>query len=106
MITQGMQHRGFSYVEIMQVCPTFNKETPQEWYWDKLEYLTEDNYDSSDIWQARQIVEKPNKLPIGLLYQNNQKPPFRETQTYVNWSDSLVSQTQTHSLSQLTTEFV
>jgi 2-oxoglutarate/2-oxoacid ferredoxin oxidoreductase subunit beta len=72
-IQKGLNHKGFAYIEIMQACPTFNKATPQEWYWDKIFNIeTIIGYDKTDIWQARKIVENLEKeLPVGVIYEQN-----------------------------------
>jgi 2-oxoglutarate ferredoxin oxidoreductase subunit beta len=72
LIRQGLAHSkagGMAYIEIMQACPTFNKSTPQEWYWDKLMYLNEQNHDHSDIWAARKLVDDMDKISVGLIYK-------------------------------------
>ncbi len=79
MIRAGINHPGFSYIEIMQACPTFNKNTPQEWYWDKIRYIENiPEYDPTDIWKVRKYVDNlDTELVIGVLYQNI-KPHFVE----------------------------
>ncbi|MEM1311940.1 MAG: thiamine pyrophosphate-dependent enzyme [Patescibacteria group bacterium] len=78
-IQMALNHRGFAYVEIMQACPTFNKATPQEWYWDKIfDIQTIIGYDKTDIWQARKIVDSLDKdLAVGVIYEKS-KPNFVE----------------------------
>jgi 2-oxoglutarate ferredoxin oxidoreductase subunit beta len=73
MIRAGVNHNGFAVLEIMQSCPTYNKATPQEWYWDRLHYLDEKNHDTSDIWAARKAAEDlDNKIAVGILYKRNE----------------------------------
>jgi 2-oxoglutarate/2-oxoacid ferredoxin oxidoreductase subunit beta len=81
-IQAGLNHNGFSFIEVMQACPTFNKATPQEWYWDKLNDVSKlENYDKTDIWQARKIVQdQDQKLAVGIIYQKP-RPTFEELQT-------------------------
>jgi len=72
MFRAGLNHNGFAVVEVMQSCPTYNKATPQEWYWERLKYLDETNHDTSDIWAARKAAEDlDNKISVGVLYQKN-----------------------------------
>ncbi|MEI6729386.1 MAG: thiamine pyrophosphate-dependent enzyme [bacterium] len=72
MIQEGINHKGFSYVEIIQACPTFNKDTPQEWYWDKIKYLDEASHDKNDIWAARKVADNTEKdIAVGILYQKD-----------------------------------
>ncbi len=81
LIIKGMNHNGFSYIEVMQMCPTFNKQTPQEWYWDKIYNLQETGHDTADIWAARKIASETDKIALGLIYQNQR----------LTWEDSLSS---------------
>ena len=39
----GMQHKGFSIVEALQPCPTFNKDITGEWLKERV-YTLENNY--------------------------------------------------------------
>jgi 2-oxoglutarate/2-oxoacid ferredoxin oxidoreductase subunit beta len=73
VIRAGMNHQGFSFIEVYQACPTFNKATPQQWYWDKLVNVQElEGYDNTDIWAARKIVQNTtDQLAVGIIYQEN-----------------------------------
>lgn len=76
----ALQHKGFAFIEIMQVCPTYNKATPQHWYWDKLRYVEELNkYDPTDLANAMKAAEDRDKeIVVGVLYQNKKMPNFME----------------------------
>ncbi len=110
MIREAINHKGFAYLEIMQVCPTYNKFTPQEWYWDKIvdveDLKTEQNYDNTDIWQARKLVDDLDKrLAIGLIYHN---PKILDYLSKTNRSEAkteLVEEVREYDISQLLTEF-
>jgi 2-oxoglutarate/2-oxoacid ferredoxin oxidoreductase subunit beta len=73
VIRAGMNHQGFSFIEVYQACPTFNKATPQQWYWDKLVNVQElEGYDNTDIWAARKIVQNTtDKLAVGIIFHEN-----------------------------------
>jgi 2-oxoglutarate/2-oxoacid ferredoxin oxidoreductase subunit beta len=105
---KGLNHKGFSYIEVMQVCPTFNKATPQNWYWDKLKYLDSSNHNAQDIWKARQIVENTDKdICVGLIYHNPSKPEFGQTvPNRQNMQTALVEEVHNHSIKNLLSEFV
>jgi len=69
---QALNHDGFAFVEILQVCPTYNRATPQNWYWERIKHIEDlPDYDNTDLWQAKKIVEDLEKeIYIGLLYHN------------------------------------
>ena len=107
MIRAGMNHKGFSYIEIMQACPTFNKATPQQWYWDKLRYLDETNHNKNDIWEARKLAEKVDELGVGIIYQNSLKPEFSQTlSNRQNLKTTLVEEVMHYPILRLLEEFV
>ncbi|MCF7830633.1 2-oxoacid:ferredoxin oxidoreductase subunit beta [Candidatus Gracilibacteria bacterium] len=77
---KALRHKGFAFVEILQTCPTYNKQCPNEWYAERVfEVEKLKNYDCRDIWQARKIVAETGKFPIGVIYENLQKKNFLET---------------------------
>lgn len=78
VLRKALNHKGFAFVEMLQVCPTYNRATPQSWYWDRIKY-TEDlkNYKANDIKKARELVEDFEKnIYLGVLYQDLQRPNF------------------------------
>lgn len=82
VIRAGLQHRGFSMIEILQSCPTYNKATPHEWYQSRVMDVQQTaGYDASDINQARQAAEDiEHKIAIGVLYKDPESIPFMERQ--------------------------
>lgn len=82
LIKAGIQHQGFSFIEILQACPTYNEATPHEWYMDRVYDVKEiDNYDVSDMRQARWIACDLNeRIATGILYKDFDSKPFMERQ--------------------------
>lgn len=80
MFQAGLKHNGFACMEVMQVCPTYNKATPQEWFWDRVKRVDEiSGYDRHDLWQARRIAEDlENQIAIGILYEDPKSANFYE----------------------------
>lgn len=72
----AIKHPGFSFVEILQSCPTYNKATPHEWYQEHLfDVESLDNYDPSNITWAREVAEDlETKIATGVLYQRPDSP--------------------------------
>ncbi|MFT7183752.1 MAG: 2-oxoglutarate ferredoxin oxidoreductase subunit beta [Oceanicoccus sp.] len=83
-IQEGMKHDGFAFIEVLQSCPTYNKETPDEWYAKNMKKIeTVKDYDPTDIWAARRIVEDvDNIFHIGLLYKNEKAVDFMSLQPH------------------------
>jgi len=84
LFRQGLNHKGFAYIEILQACPTFNKSTPDEWYAERVHDVKSlKDYDNQDIWAARKLVEHlgSDQIATGLIYHNPNKASFFETLT-------------------------
>lgn len=79
MMRRGLQYNGFAFLEVMQVCPTFNKATSQKWYWDRVRDVEEDpSYDPADLKKAWALAEDLEKqIAVGVLYETK-KPSFLE----------------------------
>jgi 2-oxoglutarate ferredoxin oxidoreductase subunit beta len=71
LIKQAILHKGFSFVDILQPCVTFNKINTYQYYQNKVYELSEAGHDSSD-WQKAMIVghEWGEKIPLGVVYQD------------------------------------
>lgn len=78
MIRAGLNHNGFAFLEIMQMCPTYNKATPSEWYWERIQRLDQiDGYDSTDMEMARKAcMDLDEKISMGILYQDKNSQSF------------------------------
>ncbi|MGK7344974.1 MAG: 2-oxoacid:ferredoxin oxidoreductase subunit beta [Candidatus Nitrospinota bacterium M3_3B_026] len=70
LVTRAIQHKGFSFVNIISPCPTFNKINTFDFYKEKVYDLPED-HDTSDLAAAIKIAltAKEGKVPTGLFYQ-------------------------------------
>lgn len=75
LIVKAVKYRGFSLVEVMQPCVSFNKINTFDWYSERLYDVGEDkNYDPEDIEKAfTKTLEWGDKIPMGLLYHSKDK---------------------------------
>jgi 2-oxoglutarate/2-oxoacid ferredoxin oxidoreductase subunit beta len=108
IIQQGLNHKGFSFIEIMQACPTFNKATPQEWYWNKINDVKDiSGYNKTDIWAARKIVQNTEQeIPIGVLYQDSTKAVYFDLQANRdNIDTTLVQEVKNYPIESILKEF-
>ncbi len=78
MIKQGISHKGFSLVNVLQPCVTFNKVNTYQYY-NKRVYKLEEGYDSGNFDSAMQktLEMKEEKFPIGIIYKTD-RPAFHE----------------------------
>lgn len=82
IVRTGIRHKGFSVIEILQNCPTYNKATTHEWYQDRIyDALDVKDYNKEDLQQALQIsLDLEEKIATGILYQNPHSVPFHKRQ--------------------------
>ncbi len=97
VIRKAYHHKGLSFVRILQRCPHFMPTL-----WDSLLsdpakllmlnhedgmqmsdalgrlYKTKETHDPSDIHRAREIAERDDVVPIGILYRNESIPCYDE----------------------------
>ena len=77
LIKAAVNHKGFSLVDILQPCVTFNKVNTYAWYSQRVYHL-EPEYNAEDRVAAFQkALEWGDRIPIGVIYRNN-RPTFEE----------------------------
>ncbi len=72
-IKEAMSHKGFSLVDILQPCVTFNKVNTYEWYRKRC-YHIENGYDPTDRVRAfARALEFGDSIPLGVIYRNSRR---------------------------------
>jgi 2-oxoglutarate ferredoxin oxidoreductase subunit beta len=73
-IKEAMAHKGFSLVDILQPCVSFNKVNTFAWYKERT-YILED-HDPTDWTAAMTLSEEfGDRIPLGVIYRED-KPVF------------------------------
>jgi len=77
LIKEAIAHKGFSLVDILQPCITFNKVNTFAWYKERCYELPKD-YDPAN-WDVavKKAYEWGDKIPVGVIYKNN-RPTFED----------------------------
>lgn len=77
LIQQAISHRGFSMIDILQPCVSFNKVNTFAWYKNRCYELPKD-YDPAN-WEAamKKASEWGEKIPLGIIFKND-RPHFAE----------------------------
>ncbi|MBN2254797.1 MAG: 2-oxoacid ferredoxin oxidoreductase [Deltaproteobacteria bacterium] len=78
IIKAAISHRGFSIVEILQPCVSFNKVNTFQWFKENSGYV-EDSYDPSDRSAAFNRAAEGGKMALGICYVNSERSCFEET---------------------------
>ncbi len=74
LIQQAVRHPGFSLVDILQPCVSFNKVNTFKWYKERVYELGKD-YDPTDWDQAiAKSQEFGDRIPVGVIYTTNRDP--------------------------------
>ncbi|MCK4319181.1 2-oxoacid:ferredoxin oxidoreductase subunit beta [Candidatus Micrarchaeota archaeon] len=74
IVAEAIEHKGFSLIDIFQLCPSWNKVNTAEWFKDRLYDINEAGHDTSDKKKAfEKALEDVNtnyeKVPIGIFYK-------------------------------------
>jgi 2-oxoglutarate ferredoxin oxidoreductase subunit beta len=74
LLVQAINHRGFSLVDILQPCVSFNRVNTYPWYKERCKPLPS-SYDPTD-WEAaiRLSQQWGDEIPLGVIYRNNRLP--------------------------------
>ena len=69
LIVQAVENRGFSLVDILQPCVTFNRVNTFQWYRSRV-YKLDSSHEPKDWLAASQKAhEWGDKIPIGVIYR-------------------------------------
>lgn len=72
LIVQGIQHRGFAFIDILQPCVSFNHQNTYAWYRERIYKLESDGYKPDSKPDAfAKAQEWGGKIPIGIIYKEN-----------------------------------
>lgn len=71
LILEGIRHKGFALIDVLQPCVSFNKKNTYEWYSKRIYKVNDDpSYDPSDrIAAFEKAAEWGDRIPIGIIYQ-------------------------------------
>jgi 2-oxoglutarate ferredoxin oxidoreductase subunit beta len=75
LILEGIKHKGFSLIDVLQPCVTFNKVNTNEWYAKRI-YKVEDDKAYNPLDKAAALekaAQWPDKIPVGIIYTKEAK---------------------------------
>ena len=79
IIEAGINHKGFSLINVFSPCVTYNKINTYDWFKENLTKLSEvEGYDPSNRELAMQTLMKYNGLVTGIIYQNQERQSYQE----------------------------
>ena len=71
LIVEGIKHKGFSLIDVLQPCVTFNKKNTYEWYAKRIYKVNDDaSYNPADKMAAYQKASEWGEgIPAGIIYK-------------------------------------
>ncbi len=78
---EGIKHKGFSLIDIMSPCVTYNRQNTYQWFRERVYRLEEDNHDIQSVNQAlKRSQEWEDRIPLGIFYKDSRPTYEREEQ--------------------------
>lgn len=77
LIEAGIQHKGFSFINVFSPCVTYNKVNTYDWFKENIVDLEEEtDYDRSNRMAAMQKIMETNGFCTGVIYQRTDLPSY------------------------------
>ncbi|GAC1574126.1 MAG: 2-oxoacid:ferredoxin oxidoreductase subunit beta [Candidatus Elarobacter sp.] len=78
LIKAAIEHRGFSIVEVMSPCVTYNKINTYAWFKENVDDVTaRTDYAPSDRLAAYDALTREGQIPLGVIYRET-RPTFED----------------------------
>ena len=99
----AIENKGCSVVEILQLCPSYNKDFTPQWAKENIKEIKQvENYNRSSLESARSALANDSPLYTGIIYQNKNLPTFYDSlDSRKNSLTELVDEVKTHDIKQL-----
>jgi 2-oxoglutarate ferredoxin oxidoreductase subunit beta len=86
LMRQGVQHKGFSFLDVFSPCVTYNHDNTYQWFRPRVKKLEDDSaYDATD-WTA--AMEKSllwgEEIPIGKFFERTDVPSLHGAEPVLN----------------------
>lgn len=86
LIKRGIEHQGFSFLDVFSPCVTYNHDNTYQWYRPRVKKLEDDStYDATD-WTA--AMEKSllwgEEIPIGRFFERTDLPALHAAEPVLN----------------------
>ncbi len=79
IIEAGINHKGFSIINVFSPCVTYNKVNTYDWFKENLTKLSDlENYDPTNREAAMNTLMQHDDLVTGIIYQDKKRPSYQE----------------------------
>src|SRR5438309_1355364 len=82
LIKQGIQHKGFSFIDVFSPCVTYNHDNTYQWFRPRVKKLEDDATYNSSEWQPaieRSIIWA-DEIPIGKFFERTDVPALHASE--------------------------
>jgi 2-oxoglutarate ferredoxin oxidoreductase subunit beta len=82
LIKQGLEHKGFSFIDVFSPCVTYNHDNTYAWFRERVKRLEDDpSYNPSD-WLAamKRALLWGDEIPIGKFFQRTDLPSLDQSE--------------------------
>jgi 2-oxoglutarate ferredoxin oxidoreductase subunit beta len=86
LIKQGIEHRGFSFLDVFSPCVTYNHDNTYQWFRPRVKKLEDDSgYDATD-WSAamQRCLLWGEEIPIGKFFERTDVPTLHGAEPVLN----------------------
>jgi 2-oxoglutarate ferredoxin oxidoreductase subunit beta len=105
LIKDGVNNPGFSLIDILQPCVSFDHKHTYSWYQQRVYHLGKE-YDPQDKVTAFQTAQEwEDKIPLGILYKK-ERPTFESLQTVLKKGTLISQETDPSKLNVVLDEFL
>jgi 2-oxoglutarate/2-oxoacid ferredoxin oxidoreductase subunit beta len=92
IMAKAIAHKGFSLVDVLSPCVTYNKLNTYAWFRERVYKLEEKGHDPSNLEQAlKACLDWEQRIALGVLYQV-EKPSFEEEEPTLSQFGPLAKQ--------------
>jgi 2-oxoglutarate/2-oxoacid ferredoxin oxidoreductase subunit beta len=106
LVANGLQHHGFSFVDVFSPCVTYNKVNTFDFFRQRVYKLESAGHDPTNIVTAWQrALEWGDKIPIGLFYRT-EKPTYEDLEEVLASGPLALQPAGLHGKESLLDEFV
>lgn len=75
IIQEAVSYRGFSLIDILQPCVSFNTVNTHAWYKKRVKNLADTGYVPDDLEKAMQVARQwGDEIPVGVIYKREGVP--------------------------------
>jgi 2-oxoglutarate ferredoxin oxidoreductase subunit beta len=86
MIKRGIEHKGFSFLDVFSPCVTYNHDNTYQWFRPRVKKLEDDTTYDPSVWTA--AMERSllwgEEIPIGRFFERTDVPSLHEAEPVLN----------------------